>query len=417
MGWVNTVPAFHADVTFTLEPEIPHITIPFLDDAGVKGPSTHYEGPDGMYETIPQNAGIWRFIWEHFQNLLHLVQHMVYIGCTWSGPKGILCVPEALIVRHLFTYEGRCADSGKVAKIAKWGPCKMLSEVRAFLGMAGLMHIFIQNYSAIARPLTCLTRKGIDFGFGPEEIEAQERLKHAIVTSPAIKPLDYESDTTVYLSVDTSYIAIGYVIAQTDPDNPKIRRSSCFGSMLLNPREAKYSQPKLELYGLFRSSCAACLWIIGVQNLVVEVDAKYIKGMLNNPDIQPNATINHWITGILLFDFTLKHVPGTTHGPDGWSRQPAQPDDEPNPSDDFEDWIDKSYGFMHMINSRSVRHGAGQALSLYTLASTYNQQLSPPPSTIHSTAEQEPAHIFSNKAANTLDFTPLPIDTDTIFIP
>jgi len=113
------------------------------------------------------------------------------------------------------------------------------------------MRIFIRNYSVIACPLTRLTHKGIDFEFGPEEIEAQEHLKHAIVTSPAIRPLDYESDTTVYLSVDTSYIAIGYVIAQTNPDNLKIHRPSCFGSMLLNPRKAKYSQPKLELYRLF----------------------------------------------------------------------------------------------------------------------------------------------------------------------
>ena len=54
--------------------------------------------------------------------------------------------------------------------------------------------------------------------------------------------------------------------------------------------------------------------IIGVRNLVVEVDAKYIKGMINNPDIQPNATINRWIAGILLFEFKLVHVPGTHHG-------------------------------------------------------------------------------------------------------
>ena len=45
--------------------------------------------------------------------------------------------------------------------------------------------------------------------------------------------------------------------------------------------------------------------MIGVKKLVVEVHAKYIKGMLNNPDIQPNTTINRWIAGILLFNFTL----------------------------------------------------------------------------------------------------------------
>jgi len=41
--------------------------------------------------------------------------------------------------------------------------------------------------------------------------------------------------------------------------------------------------------------------------------------------------------GILLFDFTLKHVPGALHSPDGLSRHPAQPDNESEPVDDYED--------------------------------------------------------------------------------
>jgi hypothetical protein len=106
MRWSNTVPAFHADITFTLEPEILHITSPFLDDAEVKGRPTCYELPDRSYETIPGNSGIYCFIWEHFQNLCWLVQRMVYVGCTWSGPKGILCVLETIIVSHLCTYNG-----------------------------------------------------------------------------------------------------------------------------------------------------------------------------------------------------------------------------------------------------------------------------------------------------------------------
>jgi len=55
---------------------------------------------------------------------------------------------------------------------------------------------------------------------------------------------------------------------------------------------------------------------------MVEVDAKYIGGMLNKPDIQLNATINRWITAILLFDFKLVHTPAKEHkGPDGLSRR------------------------------------------------------------------------------------------------
>ncbi|KAG5634075.1 hypothetical protein H0H81_003491 [Sphagnurus paluster] len=119
-----------------------------------------------------------------------------------------------------------------------------------------------------------------------------------------------------------------------------------FGSITLNTHESRFSQPKLELYGIFQALGAFQLYII-------KVDACYIKGMLSNPDIQPSASINRWITAILMFDFKLVHVKGTHHRPDGLSRWPPQPGDpEPTEKEDeeiFEDWVDRMYGFMHII--------------------------------------------------------------------
>jgi hypothetical protein len=34
------------------------------------------------------------------------------------------------------------------------------------------------------------------------------------------------------------------------------------------------------------------LYLIGIQNLIIKVDARYIKGMLWNPDISPSASMN-----------------------------------------------------------------------------------------------------------------------------
>lgn len=74
--------------------------------------------------------------------------------------------------------------------------------------------------------------------------------------------------------------------------------------------------------------------VIGAKRLVVEVDAQYIKGMLNKPDIHPNAAMNRWISAILLFDFELVHVPGNKHkGPDGLSRRRVA-----------EEWVDEVLG-------------------------------------------------------------------------
>jgi hypothetical protein len=179
---------------------------------------------------------------------------------------------------------------------------------------------------------------------------AMDDLKQALLTSPALKPINYLSGSPVILSVDTSYLAIGYILSQCDSDNPKLRYHARFGSITLNKRESRFSQPKLELYGLYRALRALKLYLIGIRNLIAEVDAKYIKGMLSNPDVAPSASINRWIVSILMFHFTLVHVPGTHHGPDGLSRRRPQLGDKEEPEDDFEDWIDNVNGFLHLIN-------------------------------------------------------------------
>ena len=72
--------------------------------------------------------------------------------------------------------------------------------------------------------------------------------------------------------------------------------------------------------------------------------------MLNNPDINPSASMNQWIFAILMFHFTLVHIPGSHHTPNGLSRRQPQPGDKEEPEDDFEDWINNVNGFLHFIN-------------------------------------------------------------------
>ena len=100
MGWTNSVPIFHEDVTYILQPEIPHVTQPYIDDIPVRGLPTRYIQDNGEPETIPENPGIRRFVWEHFQDLNRIVQRMKYSGGTFSGYKSTLCAPEITVLGH-----------------------------------------------------------------------------------------------------------------------------------------------------------------------------------------------------------------------------------------------------------------------------------------------------------------------------
>jgi hypothetical protein len=339
MGWTNSVPIFHDDVTHILQPEIPDFTIPYIDDVGVRGPATRYQQADGSYEMIPENKGIRRFVWEHLQNVNRIVQRMKYCGGTFSGYKSLVCAPEITVVGHLCTMEGRKPTTDRVKIIMDWERFNNVSDIRAFLGTTGTLRSYISGYAERAHHVNKLLRDRENFVWGPEQEESVRLLKEGVRSAHALKPIDYHGQGDVVLAVDTSYIAVGFYIYQEDKDDPKKHSYARFGSITLQEHEARYSQPKRELFGLKRALAENRKWLIGVRKLVVETDAKYIAGMLQNPDMMPNATINRWIEEIGMFHFTLRHKAGKTFGPDGLSRrhrQPNDPEPEPTMSDDLD---------------------------------------------------------------------------------
>lgn len=334
MGWTNSVPIFHDDVTYILQPEIPDVTVPFIDDVPIKGPKSRYVLKDGSYERIPENDGIRRFVWEHFQNLNRVVQRMKYCGGTFSGYKTTLCAEEITVVGHRCTIEGRMPEVDRVGVINRWPACKNVSEVRMFLGTIGVCRVFIRDFAKLAGPLNNLLRKNVPFEWKREHDQSMTELKEALANAVPLGNIDYESGGTVVLAVDTSWKAVGFYIYQESVDSKKKKIFIKFGSITLNDREARFSQPKRELFGLKRALTASEYLLIGCRKLVVETDAKYIHGMLNHPEMGPNATINRWIEKILMFHFELRHVAGKTFGPDGLSRRDIQEGDETYPPDE-----------------------------------------------------------------------------------
>jgi len=171
MGATNSVQILQGDISFIIQDEMPDIAAAFMDDVNVRGPPTRYEtsstgwyvstafadpppqsvlciptpdqphlGLDNQHcEVIPENTGIHQFVWEHLNDVNHVLQHIKKARGTFSGWKMDICVPEVVAVGHRCIYEGRYPEDWKVQKILDWPDCNTLMEVCRFLGVCGVI--------------------------------------------------------------------------------------------------------------------------------------------------------------------------------------------------------------------------------------------------------------------------------------
>src|SRR5260221_7595394 len=108
-----------------------------------------------------------------------------------------------------------------------------------------------------------------------------------------------------------------------------------FGSITFNEREVRYSQPKLELYGVFRALKAEWHQLHNI-NFCLIVDAGFLIQMMSSPDLL-NVAMTRWITYIQLFTFEVRHTPGAAHRvPDGLSHRPRMANDSDYSDDDVD---------------------------------------------------------------------------------
>ena len=331
-GFTNSVAVYQRMMTFIMAPEIPRTFNVFIDDGGIKGSKDYYDNA-----TIDGNSGIRRFIWEHAVNLERILFRLEEAGLTVSGVKMSVAVPSLGLVGTNVSYEGRKIQSSKLNKIARYPRPTDVSELRGFLGVCTYVRIWVEGFAKITLPLRLLLRKDAEWDWDEDCEKAFVEMKRRVGKDILLKRLEYGPDAgEIIVAVDSSWIAVGVGVFQVDKNGR--RQPVRYESISFTSTESRYSQPKLELAGVAKALHQLRNVIWG-QHFVLEVDALYIKEMLNTPEL-PNAAMTRWVRYILLFDFEFRHVPGKKHTlPDGLSR--ARRDDEDSDAMDLDDMIEE----------------------------------------------------------------------------
>ena len=70
---------------------------------------------------------------------------------------------EVKFLGHVVSESGISVDPAKVEAVMGWKQPKNTFKIHSFLGLAGYYRRFIQDFSKLAKPMTRLTQKGVNF--------------------------------------------------------------------------------------------------------------------------------------------------------------------------------------------------------------------------------------------------------------
>ena len=176
---------------------------------------------DEFEEVMPR---VRKYVMGAFVSLDETLADIERSGGTISGEKSEFLKDGIKMVAFICESKGRTPEEAKIRKIINWKPCASVMEVKGFLSLYVYYRIWIRDFAVRADPLYQLTRgkdkRGTDnsrvFEWGPKQQEAMDDLQQALITAPALKPIDYEASGKIVLSVDSSLIGWGAILQQED---------------------------------------------------------------------------------------------------------------------------------------------------------------------------------------------------------
>src|SRR5205085_1021173 len=91
---------------------------------------------------------------EHVQLVWKILHNLAV-----AGYKSVFHVPETEFLGFIINGQGMSVSDETIQSVREWATPKNLRAVRGFISFANFYRRFIRNFSAIAKPLTDLTKK------------------------------------------------------------------------------------------------------------------------------------------------------------------------------------------------------------------------------------------------------------------
>ena len=128
--------------------------------------------------------------------------------------------------------------NGKVEAVLGFPTLLSPKDVKSFLGLATFYRPFIRNFANIAKPLTELLKKDVEWSWKNKEIKAFEDLKRTLTSAPVLRYPDFSKPFV--LVADASGFGIGAALMQYETEGNGKLYPIGFASRALNKAKINY---------------------------------------------------------------------------------------------------------------------------------------------------------------------------------
>ncbi|WVZ52349.1 hypothetical protein U9M48_003420 [Paspalum notatum var. saurae] len=235
---------------------------------------------------------------EHEEHLRLVLQRMREHKLYGKFRKCEFWIDEVRFLGHVVSKGGIAVDPSKVSTVTNWKVTEIPKEVRGFLGLAGYYRRFIENFSKIAKPMTSVLEKDVEFRWMYAQQAAFDELKKRLTIAPVLTLPDQQKKFIVYC--DAYRDGLGCVLMQEG-------EVIAYASRQLRKHEVNYPTHDLELaavvhtlkiwhHHLFRQHCE------------IFTDHKSLKYIFTQNKL--NMRQRRWLELIKDYDMEIHYHPG-----------------------------------------------------------------------------------------------------------
>ncbi|GKB84585.1 putative reverse transcriptase domain-containing protein [Tanacetum coccineum] len=251
---------------------------------------------------------------EHKEHLKLILELLKKVELYTKFSKCEFWIPKVQFLGHVINSKGIHVDPAKIESIKDWASPKSPTEIRQFLGLAGYYRRFIEGFSKIAKPMTKLTQKKIQFVWGDKQEAAFQLLKQKLCSAPILALPEGSEDFIAYC--DASKKGLGAVLMQRE-------KVISYASRQLKIHEKNYTTHDLELGAVVFALKIWRHYLYGTK-CTVFTDHKSLQHILDQKEL--NMRQRRWLELLSDYDCDIRYHPGKANVvADALSRKEREP--------------------------------------------------------------------------------------------